>query len=62
MDVKKLLEKYKDELTVIGKAKMPKNMPWPPMPNPQYADHGKRQYLQMARGEKPMFMQWIWMK
>ena len=52
MDVKKLLEKYKDELTVIGKAKMPKNMPWPPMPNPQYADHGKRQLPSDGTGRK----------
>ncbi len=56
MDVKKLLEKYKDELTVIGKAKMPKNMPWPPMPIRNTPITARDNYLQMARGEKPMFM------
>ena len=55
MDVKKLLEKYEDELRVLGKFKIAPGG-WPPGPIINSPITARENFLRFARREKPMFM------
>ncbi|QBE99617.1 hypothetical protein PMF13cell1_05196 [Blautia producta] len=55
-NIEKLLDKYKEELKIIKKAKLPKVCMWPPMPIRNTPISARENYLRMARREKPLFM------